>query len=117
MDLRARIDGRDDTLPTEEFELTAGGSVLIPRRVAHGFFAMEALELLYLVSNEYDGTDEHGFRWSDPAVRLSWPILDPIVSRRDASNPSVDSAIDAASQRDALLRGAKSKSSGVLPRP
>jgi dTDP-4-dehydrorhamnose 3,5-epimerase len=104
VDLRVRIDGRGGALPTEEFELTAGGSVLIPKRVAHGFLAMEALELLYLVTNEYDGTDEHGFGWSDPAVGLSWPISDPIVSSRDASNPSVETAIEAANQRDALLR-------------
>jgi dTDP-4-dehydrorhamnose 3,5-epimerase len=104
VDLRARINGRGDALPTEEFEMTAGGSVLIPKRVAHGFLALEALELLYLVTNEYDGTDEHGFAWSDPAVGLNWPISDPIVSNRDAANPSIDSAINAASQRDVLLR-------------
>ena len=39
---------------------------MIPAGVAHGFLALEPLELLYLVTNEYDGTDELGFAWDDP---------------------------------------------------
>ena len=41
-------------------------TVVIPTGVAHGFLAVEPLELLYLVTNEYDGTDELGFAWDDP---------------------------------------------------
>ena len=37
----------------------------IPRRVAHGFLALTDVSLMYLVSNEYDGTDELGFAWDD----------------------------------------------------
>ena len=61
--------------------------------MAHGFLALEALQLLYLVTNEYDGSDELGFAWDDPAVGVPWPLVTttpggrPIVSDRDASNP------------------------------
>ena len=52
-------------------ELAADRSVTIPPGVAHGFLALEQLELVYLVSNEFDGTDELGFAWDDPAVAFN----------------------------------------------
>jgi dTDP-4-dehydrorhamnose 3,5-epimerase-like enzyme len=51
--------------------------------------------LLYLVTNEYDGSDELGFAWDDPAVGVPWPHLEatpdgqPILSERDQTNPSL----------------------------
>jgi dTDP-4-dehydrorhamnose 3,5-epimerase len=75
--------------------LAADDWVVIPVGVAHGFLALEPLELVYLVTNEYDGTDELGFAWDDPAVDVPWPILDltpdgrPILSERDRSNPTL----------------------------
>jgi dTDP-4-dehydrorhamnose 3,5-epimerase len=76
-------------------ELGAAETVTIPEGVAHGFLALEPLQLLYLVTNEYDGTDELGFAWDDPAVGVPWPTVDctpdgkPILSERDLSNPSL----------------------------
>jgi dTDP-4-dehydrorhamnose 3,5-epimerase len=49
--------------------------------------------MLYLVTNEYDGADELGFAWDDPAVGVPWPPVSgtsdgrPILSERDQSNP------------------------------
>ena len=85
--------GSDPIIDTRE--LATDGSVTIPVGVAHGFLALEPLELLYLVSNEYDGSDEHGFAWDDPAVAVPWPLVPgtpdgrPILSDRDRSNPSL----------------------------
>ena len=76
-------------------ELSAAESVRIPTGVAHGFLAIEALQLLYLVTNEYDGSDELGFAWDDPAVGVPWPKVEgtadgrPILSDRDRSNPTL----------------------------
>jgi dTDP-4-dehydrorhamnose 3,5-epimerase len=98
-DLRAAIHGTGATPQTEQFELIRGSAVLIPRRVAHGFLALEALDLIYLVSREYDGTDEFGFRWDDLSAGLRWPKPNPIVSQRDASGPSLADALEAARQR------------------
>ena len=75
--------------------LEAGETVTIPSGVAHGFLAVEPLELLYLVTNEYDGSDELGFAWDDPAVAVPWPTVEgtpdgkPILSGRDSSNPTL----------------------------
>ena len=68
-------------------ELRPGDSLVIPRRVAHGFWAVEDTVLLYLVSNEYDGTDELGFAWDDPRAAIPWPAGRPILSARDQANP------------------------------
>lgn len=79
----------------ETRELAADEWVVIPSGVAHGFLAMGPLELLYLVTNEYDGSDELGFAWDDPAAAVPWPRVPdtedgrPILSERDRSNPSL----------------------------
>jgi dTDP-4-dehydrorhamnose 3,5-epimerase len=83
----------------ETRELRADQSVVIPTGVAHGFLALERLELLYLVTNEYDGSDELGFAWDDPAVGVPWPRLAstpdgrPILSDRDRSNPPLEELV------------------------
>lgn len=68
--------------------------VTIPAMVAHGFLALQPTKLLYLVTKEYDGTDEHGLAWNDPHLDIPWPRVPtalgtPIVSQRDANNPSL----------------------------
>ena len=91
VDVRPVLDGRGPLVETRE--LGPDDWVVIPAGVAHGFLALEPLELLYLVSNEYDGSDELGFAWDDPAVGVPWPRLEvtadgaPILSDRDQSNP------------------------------
>jgi dTDP-4-dehydrorhamnose 3,5-epimerase len=96
-DLRARA-------VVETRILEAGENVTIPTGVAHGFLALQALELLYLVTNEYDGSDELGFAWDDPAVAVPWPEVPgtadgrPILSGRDSSNPTLAELV--ASLRD-----------------
>lgn len=77
---------------TEMHELTAGDCIFLPRLVAHGFLAIEPIELIYFVTNEYDGSDELGFAWDDPDVGIAWPIDDPILSDRDSRNPSLRTA-------------------------
>ena len=93
VDARPQADGSGGPPAVETRELRANDWVVIPAGVAHGFLALEALQLLYLVTNEYDGSDELGFAWDDPAVAVPWPVVSatpdgrPIVSERDASNP------------------------------
>jgi dTDP-4-dehydrorhamnose 3,5-epimerase len=45
--------------------------------------------LTYLVDNYYDGADEFGVRWDDPAVAMDWGIEHPILSARDAECPTI----------------------------
>jgi dTDP-4-dehydrorhamnose 3,5-epimerase len=83
----------------ETRELGTDDWVTIPAGVAHGFLALEPLELVYLVTNEYDGTDELGFAWNDPAVGVPWPEIyatsdgRPILSERDQMNPPLSEVI------------------------
>jgi dTDP-4-dehydrorhamnose 3,5-epimerase len=93
VDVRPLLDGSGDRALVETRELAADDWVVIPAGVAHGFLALEPLELLYLVTNEFDGSDELGFAWDDPAVGVPWPDVPgtpdgrPILSDRDRSNP------------------------------
>jgi dTDP-4-dehydrorhamnose 3,5-epimerase len=62
----------------------------IPRGVAHGFCALEDSFMTYLVDEYYDGADELGIRWDDPAMGIDWNLTTaPIVSDRDARNPAL----------------------------
>ena len=65
----ARARRRAGRAVVETRELAADDWVVIPTGVAHGFLALEPLELVYLVTNEYDGSDELGFAWDDPGRR------------------------------------------------
>ncbi|MFN2525342.1 MAG: dTDP-4-dehydrorhamnose 3,5-epimerase family protein [Actinomycetota bacterium] len=62
-------------------------SVFIPRGVAHGYLALTDADVIYLVDQEYDGSDEHGIAWNDPSLAIEWQIADPILSDRDRNNP------------------------------
>ena len=93
VDVRPVVAGRGAAV-VETRELAVDEWVVITTGVAHGFLALEPLELLYLVTNEFDGTDELGFAWDDPAVGVPWPAVAtpdgrPILSDRDRSNPSL----------------------------
>jgi dTDP-4-dehydrorhamnose 3,5-epimerase len=107
------VDGRALVALVDARPMLAGGSsptvelteaetddrVIIPVGVAHGFLALEPLTLLYLVTNEYDGTDELGFAWDDPTAAIRWPAVAgtpggrPILSDRDRANPSLPDLI------------------------
>ncbi|MGD0862241.1 MAG: dTDP-4-dehydrorhamnose 3,5-epimerase family protein [Candidatus Limnocylindrales bacterium] len=84
----------------ETRELGEGETVTIPTGVGHGFLALEPLSLLYLVTNEYDGSDELGFAWDDPAVGVPWPAIpgtpdgQPILSDRDRANPTLHELVE-----------------------
>jgi dTDP-4-dehydrorhamnose 3,5-epimerase len=93
VDIRPVLDGSRTAPAVETRELGTDEWVVIPTGVAHGFLALDALQLVYFVTNEYDGSDELGFAWDDPTVPVSWPTLTetpdgrPILSGRDGTNP------------------------------
>jgi dTDP-4-dehydrorhamnose 3,5-epimerase len=100
----ALVDARPELASSPGSAITAtalmgsGETVTIPEGVAHGFLAIEPLELLYFVTNAYDGSDELGFAWNDPAVGIQWPALStadgsPILSDRDRANPSLSELV------------------------
>lgn len=86
-DLRPLLTDPNGKANSQLLELRPGDQLYIPRLVAHGFWALEDMALVYLVSNEYDGSDEHGFAWNDPQAAIEWPAGQPILSDRDRRNP------------------------------
>ena len=92
VDVRPLVRGTGSRAIVETRIMGPDEAVVIPAGVAHGFLAMDPIELLYLVTNEYDGSDELGFAWNDPEVGVPWPSVgtpngQPILSDRDLSNP------------------------------
>ena len=63
--------------------------MFIPPGVAHGFYSVTDLTLIYVVDNYYDGADELGVAWNDPSLGLDWGLahgVEPVLSERDATN-------------------------------
>lgn len=92
-DIRDLPGGGTGPVSTLSLELSSGDCLLIPVGVAHGLWALTDVSLLYLVTTEYDGSDEHGFAWNDPTADVSWPAGEPLLSERDRSAPTMDEAI------------------------
>ena len=99
VDVRPMLRGEARPI-VETRELVADEWVDIPIGVAHGFLALEPLQLIYLVTNEYDGSDELGFAWDDPLAAVAWPAVPespdgrPILSDRDRTNPSLSDLVE-----------------------
>jgi len=83
-----------DGSPTEGATLTLEigdeneAGVFIPPGVAHGFAALTDLTITYLVDQYYNPDDELGVAWDDPEIGADWQLTDPVVSKRDQTNPS-----------------------------
>ena len=53
---------------------------------AHGFCVMsETADFQYKCTDFYDPADEGGILWDDPALRIDWPVEDPLVSEKDSA--------------------------------
>ena len=64
----------------------------LPPGVAHGFYAVTDLDLIYFVTRYYDSSDEHSVAWDDPALGVPWGVEEPILSERDRTAPPLDPA-------------------------
>jgi dTDP-4-dehydrorhamnose 3,5-epimerase len=97
VDVRPMLDGgRAPRVETRALE--PDDWVDIPVGVAHGFLALDDLQLIYFVTTAYDGTDELGFAWDDPLAAVAWPSFtttdgNPILSDRDRGNPSLEALV------------------------
>lgn len=70
--------------------LTADKRVIlyIPKGFAHGFQTLiDDTEVDYEITPGYVPGAERGFRFDDPALDISWPIADAIMSERDRALP------------------------------
>ena len=64
--------------------------IFIPEGFAHGFCVIsETADVLYKATDLYKPDDEYGVLWSDPTIRIDWPIKVPIVSNKDKQFPGL----------------------------
>ncbi|MFV2064823.1 MAG: dTDP-4-dehydrorhamnose 3,5-epimerase family protein [Chloroflexota bacterium] len=88
VDVRPAVRGEGPPV-VETIDAEPGQAFYLPSGIAHGFYARDPITLIYLVTNEYDGSDELGFAWDDAVASVPWPDQDPILSPRDADAPSL----------------------------
>lgn len=59
----------------------------VPPGFAHGFCVLsDSADFLYKCTDYYSPQDEYGICWHDPAIGISWPGVDFMVSGKDANN-------------------------------
>jgi len=60
----------------------------VPAGFAHGVLAIsEITEIIYKVTAPYSPNHDRSVRWNDPTIGITWPITNPILSRKDAEAP------------------------------
>ena len=72
----------------------AGRQIYIPQGFLHGFLALEDDTIFaYKQSVAYDPATEVAIAWNDAELGIAWPLeaRRPILSRRDAANPTLAS--------------------------
>jgi dTDP-4-dehydrorhamnose 3,5-epimerase len=58
--------------------------LFIPKGFAHGFVVRsETADFLYKCSDYFDGADDRGVLWNDPAIGIDWQTDSPILSDKD----------------------------------
>lgn len=68
--------------------------IYIPEGFAHGFCVTgETALVLYLCTDFYAPEEERGIRWDDPMLDIAWPIMNPILSGKDAEYPFLGDAL------------------------
>ena len=71
-------------------ELTAesGHQLFVPAGFAHGFLVTSATAVFaYKCTAYYSPATERSIRWSDPAIGITWPDGNPVLSDKDAAAP------------------------------
>jgi len=61
----------------------------VPVGFAHGYCVLsETADVSYAVTDFYAPHHEGGIIWNDPALNISWPVKNPLVSGKDRLLPS-----------------------------
>lgn len=63
-------------------------SLFVPKGFAHGFCVLsDEATVLYKINQIYSPEHESGIIWNDPELNISWPIDEPILSKKDQALP------------------------------
>lgn len=67
----------------------------VPPGFAHGFCVLsEVAEVEYKCTDFYHPQGEVTIRWNDPAIGITWPVSNPLLSHKDAAALSIDELMD-----------------------
>jgi dTDP-4-dehydrorhamnose 3,5-epimerase len=62
-------------------------SIFIPPGFAHGFLGLNKTNIIYYLCTNYRSEEhENGIIWNDKQLKISWPISNPILSKKDKKN-------------------------------
>ncbi|MDE2590705.1 MAG: dTDP-4-dehydrorhamnose 3,5-epimerase [Patescibacteria group bacterium] len=65
----------------------------VPEGFAHGFCVLSNdAYVTYKVNSEYSPDHERGIIWSDPELKIKWPIDNPIMIKKDQQLPFLKNA-------------------------
>jgi len=65
----------------------------VPEGFAHGFCVLsDEAEVTYLTTGVYAPEYDAGVIWCDEELAIDWPIKDPVVSKKDAGQPTLGGA-------------------------
>ena len=68
--------------------------LFVPRGFAHGLQSLlDNTEVSYLMSEFYHPESARGLRWNDPALAISWPLDNAIISDKDRTYPMLDRSL------------------------
>jgi len=69
--------------------------VYIPPGFAHGFCVVSPVaQVEYKCTDVYDPSSELGVAWNDPALAITWPVTQPLLSPRDSNHPTLAELTD-----------------------
>jgi|SRR5579872_1336695 len=67
--------------------------LFVPEGFAHGFCVLsDEAHVLYKTSSEYSPEHDKGIKWNDKNIDIKWPMINPILSKKDLQLPSLDNA-------------------------
>ncbi len=67
--------------------------IFVPVGFAHGFCVLsESADVIYKSTDFYNPSDEYGILWSDACIGIDWPIVTPIITKKDSLNPKLSDA-------------------------
>ncbi len=65
----------------------------VPVGFAHGFCVLsDEADIVYKVTEEFAPECDRGIIWNDPELGISWPVERPVVSKKDAQQPTLKDA-------------------------
>jgi dTDP-4-dehydrorhamnose 3,5-epimerase len=71
--------------------------IYIPEGFAHGFYVLsDGADVIYKCTDFYAPGDEYGLLWSDPEIKINWPLEgSPILSEKDSRYPALNKLAEA----------------------